>query len=749
MTFYAHSGRSDDRADWQGLVEHLDEVGRIARCMGSEIELPRAAALAGQLHDLGKYDPAFDARLRGEGGRVDHSTAGGAILKACAQTQAERSAADLLSYAILGHHAGLPDRRGPGGATVDARLNGFNSAHLDPTWETEVSFSLDGVIEECLGRIEGASPEHAAFDLSIAVRMIFSCLVDADFRDTEAFYAKIETRRIDRAWPRLRDIRTDLVARFDTYMHARPREGDVNELRRDILQYVRARAALPPGLFTLTVPTGGGKTLASLGFALDHAAQGHRRIIYAIPFTSVIDQTAEVFRDVLGAEHVLEHHSAIDEEERPREGRDKLRLAMEDWAAPVVVTTNVQLFESLFAARTSRVRKLHNIAGSIIVLDEAQTIPRHLLMPSIRMIDALTRHWGCTIVLCTATQPALGKTGKPEPVHWLDLEGRELAPDPPDLARHLRRTTLHRAGPMDDAALVEALRSAPQGLVIVNSRKHALALFRAAQAAGLEGLVHLTTRRCAADRQGALSKVRRRLDPDDPKPCRVIATSLIEAGVDVDFPAVWRAEAGLDQIVQAAGRCNREGRRAPEDSVVTVFEAPDNAPPSGIAGLIGDMQRMVDKHDDLQSPAAMEAYFREIFWRVGDGLDRERIVKRFDMSNDGTDFAFRSAAEDFRMIESGMAPVIVPFDDFAARKIKDLKVRDIPSGVLARTLQPYIVQVPPRDREKLIAAGRVVFEAPDLRGDQFAVLIRDELYNLEVGLVWEDAEEFSDDDLII
>lgn len=747
MTFYAHSARRSDRADWQELLEHLHEVARIAWGMGSEMGVARAAALAGRLHDLGKYDPAFDARLRGENVRVDHSTAGAAILRARAVTQGERSIADLLSYAILGHHAGLPDRRGPGEATVDARLDGFDPARLDPAWEDEVPFDFDGVIGEFRARIDGVAPRHVAFDLSVAVRMIFSCLVDADFRDTEAFYAGIEGRRIDRAWPDLQDIRAGLLARFEIYMQTRPQTGEVNALRRDILSHVRGKAALRPGLFTLTVPTGGGKTLASLGFALDHAAQGHRRIVYAIPFTSVIDQTARVFREVLGAEHVLEHHSAIDEEGAPREGRDKLRLAMEDWAAPVVVTTNVQLFESLFAARTSRARKLHNIAGSVIVLDEAQTIPRHLLMPCLRMIDALTRHWGCTIVLCTATQPALGKAGKPEPEDWLDLEGRELAPDPPGLAERLRRTVLRWVGEMDDAALVEALREARQGLVIVNGRRHALELFRAAQAAGLEGLVHLTTRRCAADRQRALDDVRRRLKDD--APCRVIATSLIEAGVDVDFPAVWRAEAGLDQIVQAAGRCNREGARAREDSVVTVFEPPDHAPPSEIAGLIGDTRRMIEDHGDLQSPAAMEAYFREVFWRVGDGLDREKIVPRFDMTEAGTDFAFRSAAEDFRMIESGMAPVIVPFDDFAKRKIADLKVRDIPSGALARALQPYIVQVPPRDRERLIAAGRAVFEAPDLRGDQFAVLIKDELYDSELGLIWEDAETLSIDELMV
>ena len=745
MTFYAHSGNKEDRSDWQELGEHLQAVDRIARGMGRQIGVPMAAALAGRLHDLGKYDPAFDARLRGEAVRVNHSTAGAAALSALSRTPGERSAADLLSYAILGHHAGLPDRRGAGEATVDARLDGFDLGRLDPSWQAEVPFNFDGVMEECIARAQAGS-KHPAFDLSVTVRIIFSCLVDADFRDTEAFYAEAKGRRIDRGWPALPDIRPDLVSRFDAYMEQRPKEGEVNALRRDILTHIRSKAALSPGLFTLTVPTGGGKTLASLGFALDHAAQGHRRIIYAIPFTSVIDQTARIFREVLGAEHVLEHHSAIEDRRDGFQGRDKLRLAMEDWAAPVVVTTNVQLFESLFAARTSRARKLHNIAGSVIVLDEAQTLPRHLLMPCVRMIDALTRHWGCSIVLCTATQPALGLAVLKD---GLDLKPeRELAPDPPALARQLARATIRWAGPMDDVALVKALRGAPQGLVIVNGRRHALALFRAAKAAGLEGLMHLTTRRCAADRKGALEAMRRRLK--DAAPCRVIATSLIEAGVDVDFPAVWRAEAGLDQIVQAAGRCNREGRRAREDSIVTVFKPPDWDPPDEIRGLIGDTARMIGGHDDPLSPEAMAAYFGEVFWRVGEGgLDREGIVGMFTAGRGGTDFAFRKAAEKFRMIESGMAPVIVLFDAFAKRKIRQLRVPRIPSGALARALQPYVVQVPPRDRQRLLDAGRAVFEAPGLRADQFAVLTSPSLYDPETGLIWEEAEEFSETDLIV
>ena len=745
MTFYAHSGTDPDRSDWQGLVEHLRGVESLAAEMGRPIGIGRAAALAGLVHDLGKYDPAFDARLRGEAVRVDHSTAGSAALLAAAESADDRMVAELLAYAVLGHHAGLPDRRGPGEGTLDARVEGFAMSRLDAAWRSEVPICFGGIARECVTR---ASKEHGAFDLSVAVRMIFSCLVDADFRDTEAFYARIEDRHVDRAWPNLQDVRQALVRRLDAHVEGLRADGEVNALRREVLAHVRARAAMPPGLFTLTVPTGGGKTLASLGFALDHAAQGHRRIIYAIPFTSIIDQTAAIFRDVLGEGIVLEHHSAMDEaRDRPLgtgPGRDKLRLAIEDWAAPVVVTTNVQLFESLFAARPSRARKLHNIAGSVIVLDEAQTIPRTLLMPCVRMLDALARHWGCTIVLCTATQPALDAVDLPG---GLPLQGRELAPDPEGLTRRLRRATIRWGGAMDDAALVDALGCSPQALVVVNSRGHALALYRAAEAAGLEGLVHLSTRRCAVDRRGTIADVRGRLGRG--MPCRVISTSLIEAGVDVDFPLVWRAKAGLDQVVQAAGRCNREGRRAAEDSIVTVFDAPDWPPPAEIASLIGDAERMIAAHGDLLGTQAMEAYFREVFWRMGDRLDGKRILPRLTGGRQGSDFAFRSVAEDFRMIESGMAPVIVPFDATARKALEDLKNPRIPSGALARALQGYVVQVPPRARESLVRNGRVTFAAPGLRVDQFAELTDMRLYNAEAGLVWEDSDAIPIEDLIV
>ena len=756
LMYFAHSTDDLSQSNWQPLAEHLRDVAALAEQFGAELGLAKAARLAGLLHDLGKYSPRFQARLSGGKEPVDHSTAGGAVVVKRASGD-DKLIAELVAYAIAGHHAGLPDMQGESLSTLVERLKGFDPASIDPAWEREVTPDPTGLVPELDWQRDG---QRAAFQLALLGRMLFSCLVDADFKDTERFYGVIEGRSFDRGWPTLPSLLPGLIGRFDAHMNRfGPPQTALNGLRKDILDHVRGRAPEAPGLYTLTVPTGGGKTLASLGFALDHArAHGHRRIIFAIPFTSVIDQTAAIFRDVLGENIVLEHHSAIDDEtsspER-RAGRDKLKLAMEDWAAPVVVTTNVQLFESLFAARTSRARKLHNIANSVIILDEAQTLPRPLLLPVVWMLEALARDYGCTIVLCTATQPALDRRNfAPGHPAGLPLEGKELAPDPESLARQLKRVTLHHAGAMTDAALIEELQSAPQGLVIVNSRKHALQLYRAAEAAGLDGLVHLTTRQYAADRRNILADVRQRLKVG--VPCRLIATSLVEAGVDLDFPRAWRAEAGLDQIAQAAGRVNREGLRPVEESRVTVFVAPDNPPPSEIKGLTGDMRRMMDKHPDLFAPDAMADFFGEVYWRIGvEGLDRGRvdrepILRKFVVDRSGTNFSYRSAAENFRMIESGMLPVIVPGDDGARDAVRELEIERIPSGVLARKLQTYIVQVPPKARDLLIKAGHVAFVAPQVRQAQFAVLVSgSKLYDKTVGLLWENADYLSSEQWLI
>jgi CRISPR-associated endonuclease/helicase Cas3 len=767
---YAHSTATPDGSDWQTLADHSAAVAALAREFAEAFGAGNAAALAGWLHDLGKYAEQFQRYIRGQsrsGG--DHSTAGARKLrKLITARSADAVIADLLEYAIAGHHAGLPDRRG-GPASLDQRLAGPVTS-IDDIWRSELSPPTSGLWPAHFKAREGRMP--SPFQLALLGRMLFSCLVDADFLDTESFFATATQTTIDRDWPRLAARIDDLIAAFDHYMDKKRRTAasNLNRLRGDILTHARRKAELAPGVFTLNVPTGGGKTLASLGFALDHAKRwGKTRIIYAIPFTSIIEQTAAIFREILGPDVLLEHHASIEmttsfAEENTGQGTAaaKLRRAMENWQAPVVVTTNVQLFESLFASRTSRCRKLHNLANAVIILDEAQTIPLHVLRPCVVALDELARNYGCTIVLCTATQPALAAPAF-DGGFALDPE-RELAPDPARLHRLLRRTTQRLAGEMTDAQLIEEIAACDRALVIVNSRQHALQLYQLASERGLTGLIHLTTRQTAADRRTILGEVRKRLT--DEVCCRVIATSLIEAGVDVDFPRTWRAEAGLDQLAQAAGRTNREGKRPIEDSIVTIFKPAGARAPSEIRGLIGDTDRVLGPHKhDLFSPEAITAYFNEVYWRKGskdaketDGLDcipirnldgqvvKGRALVQFSLTSGQTDFAYRSVGEAFRLIESGMASVIIAIDEEPRRTLAALR-NGMPAGAAARALQRYIVQIPAHARQQLIDNGHVRFV--DGFGDQFAELVTIDRYTRETGLVWEESDQIGQSQWLI
>lgn len=753
---YAHSTEREDRSDWQFLADHLRAVAELAGERGSKFGARKAAELAGWLHDLGKYSEAFQSYIAGRGGSVDHSTAGACEAIKRSGAGMDKLIAELVAYAIAGHHAGLPDRRGTS-ASLDTRVTERKIPALDLTWIGDVEADFQSLLPPNLA----LDRDRAAFQLAFLGRMIFSCLVDADFLDTEHHYAKVSGNAVDRDWPTLKDNVDDLVSAFDAYMDRKlagipeeARAAPLNVLRRDILAHVRAKASMPRGVFTLEVPTGGGKTLASLAFALEHAKHWSMdRIVYAIPFTSIIDQTAQIFGDILNEGFVLEHHSQIETRSDRSEEADhcqdqlpeiKLRRAMENWAAPIIVTTNVQLFESLFAHRPSRCRKLHNLANAVIILDETQTIPLHVLRPCVAALDELVRNYGCTVVLCTATQPALLAptfTGGFEKTN-------ELAPDPAKLHDAFRRVTLRLAGKLTDDALIAELGEVEQGLIIVNSRKHARALYLAAKTRGLEGLVHLTTRQTAADRKEILEAVRRRLRADEA--CRVIATSLIEAGVDVSFPRVWRAEAGLDQIIQAAGRCNREWELPKEDSFVIVFRPHEAKPPHEIAGFAAALSRIVPSHPDLFSQAAIETYFREVYWQRGDGLDRIQVKnlngesvpgsvqKSFAVSGGATDFSYRTVGEAFRLIKDGMEPVIIAIDEEPKAILKAMR-GGMPAGTAARKLQRHLVQVPPRDRNILIENGHVAF----VHGfdTQFAVLKTENFYSREQGLVWERADE--------
>jgi CRISPR-associated endonuclease/helicase Cas3 len=757
--FYAHSTARPDKQDWQPLDAHLIGVGRRARAAADVFGAGALAEAAGLLHDLGKYTDKFQARLEGKEPRLDHATHGAREI--IAHFSRIAPLAHLLAYAIAGHHAGLAN--GAGGAGGEGRRTALvdrlakELPPLDPQWQRELPLpSADAMA--AAARLKPA-PERRGFQLAFLVRMLFSALVDADYLDTDDFYRAIESGAGE-APPALDALRE----RLDAHLAGLRSKGDggvVNALRQQVLDEVRAHADWVPGLFSLTVPTGGGKTLASLAFALDHArAHGLRRVIYVIPFTSIIEQNAAVFREAfgdLGDAAVLEHHSALaDDPDAAPEARQKLRLAMENWDAPIVVTTAVQFFESLFADRPSRCRKLHNIAGSVVVLDEAQMLPPAVLRPCVAALDELALNYRTSIVLCTATQPALrsedGLTGGFAGV-------RELIADPSTLYRRLQRVRVRNIiDPLDDDALAQTLRARSTALCIVNTRRHARALYE--RIADCPGAVHLSTLMHARHRSAVLAEVRRRLR--EGLPCLVVSTSLIEAGVDVDFPVVLRAEAGLDAIAQAAGRCNREGRRAASDSEVLVFSSAEHAPPKEIARYAQAYRTTARHHgDDLLGLDAVRAYFQEMYWQKGDnGLDAAGLMAMLrDRRHDN--LPFETLASGFRMIDSPLRPVIAPFDIGSDGRVVPSPVamaalaRLAPYdpaprvGAIARTLQPYLVQLPEAAHAALLRHGALQAVEPKRFGDQFLQLMLPAHYDARFGLQWDDPVLVDPGDLCI
>jgi CRISPR-associated endonuclease/helicase Cas3 len=753
--FYAHSGLQAGGSDWQPLKEHLTQVAQLAAERAQIFKASDWAHLIGLLHDLGKYSKEFQARLNGSPVRTDHATAGAKVVTQHLvdlydDSPPVRACTKVLAFAIAGHHAGLANglEEGQERSTLKQRLAlsfGKEIPALDEDWRREIT--LPKVLAALPLKAHAKPKKYPNFGFAFFTRMLFSCLIDADRIDTENY-----TRRINRQKPLSSDhpsvstLRAQLNQQLNQ-LAQNAKDTPVNALRQHILTYARQQAALAPGLFSLTVPTGGGKTLTSLAFALDHADQHNsmRRVIYVIPFTSIIEQTAQVFRSALGehADAVLEHHSAFDRDKLPEEVnnqskprqadyRDKLRLAMESWDAPIVVTTAVQFFESLFSDRPSQCRKLHNIAGSVIVLDEAQTLPLKLLRPIMAAIDELALNYGCSVVLCTATQPAL----KDGDFHNGFENVREIAPKPTELFEKLRRTQVKNLKEQSDEKLTAHLRRHPQVLMIVNNRRHARELFESI--ANEEGAYHLTTSMCAEHRSQKLAEIRERLKAG--QPCRLVATSLIEAGVDVDFPTVYRTEAGLDSIAQAAGRCNREGRRALEDSQVFVFQSPTWKAPPELAQLAAPMRSILRLHEgDVLAPDALKKYFSEVYYAKGAELDQHKILQSIGNTEE-CDFSFQTIASQFKMIDSHMLPIIVPFDDMANENLELL--RKLPEhmsvGKIAQKLQRYVVQVPEKAFIQLLKVGAVAVVAPEKFGNQFYELVGQSLYSRIAGLNFSD-----------
>lgn len=700
--YLAH--RSDDGSRQQTVLDHLQGTAELAEQFAGVFDCREQGRLAGLLHDIGKYSDAFQARLRG-GPKVDHSTAGMQVAADLRQPE--------VAFAIAGHHGGLPD----GGGQMDRPDEGTffgRRKRVVPdcaAWKQEVRLPQDAGKRWAF---------QCGFDVAFYTRMLYSCLVDADFLDTEAFMKDQPVRLNEPVSMEVLKERLDVqVAKWSNP------QTPVNQKRCEVLQAcIKHGREMDPGLFTLTVPTGGGKTVASLAFALEHACRyGKRRIIYVIPYTSIIDQTADVFEEILGAENVLEHHSsseALMSEDQTDELSYRKVLAAENWDAPVVVTTAVQFFESLFSNKPSRCRKLHNVADSVIIFDEAQMIPLAYLLPCVAAISQLVRNYKVSAVLCTATQPALEELFRE---FVPDMPFREIAPDPAGLYAFFKRTCLKSAGEYTEERLADALNQQEQVLCVVNRRATAQSLY---QRLPEEGRYCLTTLLCAADRKRMIAEIRRRLS--DRLPCRVISTSLIEAGVDVNFPQVWREQAGLDSILQTAGRCNREGKNPADESLVLVFSLEGQDVPRMLASNVSAAAMVMRSYEDPASPEAIEAYFN---WfrrlRGTSALDREGIVFGLNNGIDRRVLPFAKAAERFHLIDTPVRTVYIDREDSHA--LIEAVDRKRAGRATWRKLGQYGVSVYPDHLKDLYAAGVV----RQLEDDAW-VLTDSSLYDGQTGL---------------
>lgn len=717
--FYAHTTQNTDKSDWQTIESHLKETAQLSGNFSEKFGQKELGYFAGLFHDIGKYSEKFQHRLEGANIKVDHSTAGarevGKLHKICKM---------LLPYCIAGHHGGLMDTN-----SLEKRLKSEVEDYSMHKTDLEIpAFDINTVIQSLTPFIEQNDKYATGFSLAFLTRMVYSSLVDADWLNSEEFAEKAEGVFDKNAI--FRDgfqVLVSLNEKLSVYLaQFKNSTGEINQARQQIQENCYEKSKSPKGLYTLTVPTGGGKTLSSLVFALNHAiANNQDRVIYTIPYTSIIEQNANVFRKIFNDENVLEHHSNYifedkdffdDEQEHSVK---RLKYASENWTAPIIVTTNVQFFESLFSNKKSKCRKLHNIANSVIIMDEAQMIPTDYLVPCIRAIEELVLHYNCTIVLCTATQP-------PFESKFLQITPTEIISDTERFFEIFKRVKIEKIGQKSDDELANELLSLEQVLTIVNTKKHAKTLYTKLKE--VDGVFHLSTFMCPLHRKQKIAEIKERLKNKD-LPTRVISTQLIEAGVDIDFPCVYRASAGVDSIAQSAGRCNREGKLP--QGIVKVFHSGEHKIRGHLKTTSDIGAIVIDRFEDVLSPAAIKNYFEQLYFFKGeDSLDKEKILEFFEITSNGEElFGFEEASKKFNFIESETIAVVTPFDPTAEDLIEKLKVSDFPKKYL-KQLQPYVVNLYKQDFDELFGKGSIE------NIDNLAFVLRDmSRYDEQEGLI--------------
>lgn len=704
MAAYAHSANSNGIR--QPLDDHLRAVAHLAATFCHHLNAEDIGRLVGLWHDLGKIGPEFQRYLSAAEALAnkqhgpDHKGVG-ALLAA--------EHLPLAALVIQGHHGGLQSLANVQGWLAARRNDPATQAALD---EARRHYP------DLTSSVAPTIPDHIRNDARAAelfLRLLFSALVDADSLDTEGHFDRSAAARrggypsLTMLWERMWRVQERLCREATPTF--------VNTVREEVYRACLQAAEQPPGLFRLTVPTGGGKTLSGVAFALQHALRhGMRRVIVAVPFISITQQTAEEYRKVFGEETVLEHHSFV--EDAVSDGEEETTwadLAAENWDAPIVVTTTVQLFQSLFSNRRRACRKLHRLARSVIVLDEAQALPTHLLDPIVDMLKELCLHYGTSVVLSTATQPAFDSL---PPV--ASLSATDIFPSPVRFFLALKRAEFvwRNDRPLAWEDVAEEMRSERQALAILNTKRDAVALVKALRDSHA---FHLSTMLCGAHRTRVIDEVKRRLKEN--KPCRLVSTQVVEAGVDIDFPLVLRALGPLDSIIQAAGRCNREGHL--EKGRVVVFEpAAGSELPRGAYRTGVNLTRALAASGmlDPNEPDAARHYFEQLYDSVE--TDREHIQEL------RAHLEYPEVARRFRMIDDDTEDVVVSYgtesEKEAIRKnIEQLQDRSASPRLLLRKLRPYMVSLRRREAERHATQGLIGPILPGVgewRGDYDPVL---------------------------
>ncbi len=803
--YIAHKREGD--GDVQSLECHLLGVAKLAKGFAAKIGLESQGELIGLLHDLGKYSNEFQVYLRsavglinqdglefvdalGLKGKVDHSTAGAQVIweELCKHGEMGQIAGQILGLCIASHHSGLIDclSSDPNKPVEDifTRRTGKRDdrSHLREALDkidtnidkrfrelVDTQELIDGLKESIrqimlrdhIKELDPIKNKIIQFKLGLLVRFLFSCLIDADRVDTADFeYPKAANHRLNgqyTEWPLL-------IERLEKHLQEFPIRNPVDEIRRGISNHCRAGAIRNKSIYTLTVPTGGGKTLASLRFALHHADR-HKmdRVIYVIPFTSIIDQNAKVVRDILEPTKadrgrvVLEHHSNL----TPEQQGWKEKMLTENWDAPVVFTTTVQLLESLFGGGTRGARRMHQLANAVLIFDEIQTLPVNCVHLFCNAMNFLIEHCGSTVVLCTATQPLLNLVDQNKGALKF-TKNDDLMPNVKRLFDDLKRVEVlngRKPGGWTDEdvarlALDEVVQSG-SCLVIVNTKKSAQILYQLCRET--EGMqhFHLSTSMCPAHRKERLDTIRKLLDEESPVLC--VSTQLIEAGVDVDFGAVVRYTAGLDSIAQAAGRCNRNGKQ--KDA--------DGNPKAGRVHVVNPAMENIDRLKDIHcgkditerllndveagsedfggnliGPKAIERYFEYFFFARHQEMDypvsaqtvgrddtllnllsiNSLAVEEFRRDHNRAALniylrqSFMSAARAFKVIDAPTRGIIVPYSEGGRDLIKKLcSVSEVEKQFkLLRQAQQYTVNVVPYVLEQLQKDGAIHEIQPDV-----------------------------------